>query len=346
MKSKKILHQLVTTGFIAALCVGTAVPAHAATVVRRNVTGDSTEVYNDYDYYDNYGDDSYGESGLDQPSIAEGSTPTEIVSVNKNADLDNVLYTYNGVTVTLKRCYDDQGSLRFEVILENNTSEYVALELSNISLDGYMGSSSYYIEAGANSRVDEYFYLNFDNDNNRYLKTKNVADIEFEFLVYHFNNASYSYDGILKTNPIKFHINNTSGQSNNNGRSVLYNQNGIKIVKIDSFIKNYGAADAHVVLQLENNSDQILYFTNNAVIINGYSSSSNFSSIVHPGKKAIQHLIISASKLEELNINKFSDIKELRTDFSVTDYTSYSNYYEIPSTDMILINTPLINLLK
>lgn len=287
-----------------------------------------------------------------------GALPEGIVSISRQTTPNNVIFNYEGLTITLTDYYQQGEYLYMNLAVNNNTETTYYINTVNTSLNGLTCGSSSSITALPNQLSYDYVMLYTDSDIQRYLSMDEISDIKFSLQIinedayyefYEANGYYSNYDsftGYITTAPIHFKDYSVTAKALDTG-TVLYNANGIKIIKKDMFIRNYGPADLHLVLYIENSGSEDVYLFNDISMINNYSVDCDFSVAAYAGESCIAHLVISAEELKDLNLNKLSDIKKFEGTFSIysgIDSSYYSYYYGYGDADRI--KTTFINFLK
>jgi len=295
---------------------------------------------------------------INSASDLNGAIPQSIVSISTQTAPNNVIFNYEGLTITLIGYYKQGEYLYMNLAVNNNTDTSYYINTINTSLNGLSCGSSSSITALPNKLSYEYVQFYTDYDTLRYLSMDEISDIKFSLQIVN-ENAYYdyyeSYDyysdydsftGYTTTAPIHFKDYGVTAKALDTG-TVLYNANGIKIVKKDLFIRNYGPADLHLALYIENTSGETIYLDNDSSMINNYNVECSFSGVLETGQSGIAHLVIPASELSNLNIKQLSDIKKFEGTFSFYKGidSSYAYYY-YGYGDAERIKTTFINLLQ
>lgn len=286
-----------------------------------------------------------------------GAIPQGIVSISKQTTPDNVIFNCEGLTITLVDYYKQGEYLYMDLAVNNNTGTTYYISTMDSTLNGLLCGTASSITAPANQLSYDYVQFYTDYDTQSYMSMDEISDIKFSLQI--INEDAYyawydSYDyysddeftDYITTDPIYFKDYSVTAKALDTG-TVLYNANGVKLVKKDLFIRNYGPADLHLVLYIENTSGEAIYLSNDTSMINNYSVVSGFSGVIETGGSGIAHMVIPASQLSELNIKQLSDIKKFEGTFSFykgIDYNYYSYYYGYENAERI--KTTSINFLK
>ncbi|MGL5434076.1 MAG: hypothetical protein ACRDBO_01585 [Lachnospiraceae bacterium] len=285
-----------------------------------------------------------------------GALPAETVSISLKTTPNNVIFNYGGLTITLVDYYKSGSNLYMDLVINNNTDSTFYIDVENASLNGMSCYSSAYISAPANQLSSDYIRFSTDSDLQRYMTMNDISDIEFSLQIFDmdayyifYEEAGYYADfdyftGYITTAPIHFKDYGVQPVALDTG-TLLYQGNGIKIIKKDMFIRNYGPADLHMVLYFENTSDEDIYINNDSNIINSYSVDPSFYGRLSAGQCVISNLVISESEIKALNVNKLSDIKKFEGSFSIYKGDEYDYYYGSYYSDN-RVKTPMINFLK
>lgn len=293
---------------------------------------------------------------ITQDADLTGAVPDGIVSISKNTKPDNVIFNYGGLTITLVNYYNDGEHLYMYLDINNNTDKTYYISSDDVLVNGLSCSSGSSITAPAGQLSSDYIVMYTSDDLSRYLTMNSVSDVQFSlriinydaYMDYYDSDDYYSdmvFDQYVDTAPIRFKDYAVHTDALDSGK-VLYNAGGLKIVKKDLFIRNYGPADLHLVLYLENTGSETIYIKNDSNIINNYSVDADLSGPLSPGECDIVHMTIPAAELKELNISKLSDLKRFEGTFSLFngDDGYYGYYYDYDNATRV--KTPMINFLK
>ncbi|GEM_PF-4176123 len=303
---------------------------------------------------------------ITQATDLSQATPTEVVSISLKSTPDNVIFNYEGLTINLVGYSQSGNNLRMDLLINNNTNRTYYINAFDTTLNGMTCESVSSLVAYPNQISSDYMLFSMYGDLQRYMGMDEIADIQLSFSVadydayyaayeayyedYYNNDYPDLEDYSTNTNPIKFKDYSARTAALDTG-TLLYQGNGIKITKKDLFIRNYGPADLHLVIYIENTGNEDIYISNDSNILNNYSVGTDLEGTLAAGEKGVTQIIIPASELKELNIKSLSNISKFQGTFTI--YTGadaesaayYYNYYGGYDSGT-RVKTPLINFLK
>lgn len=353
---------LILAGCMALLCPS-AVAAQTITVGEGtavstqtpNTTTDTTSAY----------------APINRDTDLTGALPTEVVSINQNSKPNNVIFNCNGLTITLYDYYVRGGSVYMYVSMNNNTSTTYYIDSVDGMINGAECTSLAYMTAPAGQTTTDYIVMYggsglSSSELARYTGGSSISDIQFRLEITnldtyngyygseayyndYYSDASSFYDEII-TPPIQFKDHSVDTSSLATG-TVLYNGNGLKIVKKDMLIRNYGPADLHLILYIENTSSETIYIENEGNILNNYAVAADLEGSLSPGQNGIVQIVIPESELKTMNITRLSNIRSFQGSFAIytgeaAESASYYSGYYGSSSDSNKVKTPLINFLR
>lgn len=284
------------------------------------------------------------ENEAETPPPTQEPTPTkEPESVKAKEDSfslkgtieETILVDEKGIKITATDLSFGKNAAELSFLIENNTDSDLRFMsgtwgYSCNSINGYMvdtGSVSTNVPSGKKTRET----MRFDYDELEIYGIKNIAEIGVGFLV----DEADTYKDVLETGPIaiqtsiadsydfkneRFDANNGIGAVEFNTEEVFFDQNEIKVTSMTLFKNTYD--DQYVLMEIENNSDQMIYAKTKSIAIDGievcYSTWS--SDAVSPGKKAILSIRTSALLDEpEYELLGLTTVNEISFNLEIED---------------------------
>lgn len=272
--------------------------------------------------------DKANDSTEENDSDEEASNDNEKVDVTSQTTIEEqVLIDDDGLKITAVSYETDSiWGDGIKLLLENERAEDISVGCRALIVNDYMITDLFASTIASGKKAYETLYLS--NSELKAAGIDNVGQVEIYF--YEHNADTYTdtndYDCVtIQTSEYE----NMDIAANDEGHE-LYNDGEIKIVgkyvDEDSF---WGAA---VLLYVENNSDKNIIVQCDDMSINGFMITPYFSSTVYKNKKAIDHITLLSSQLEENNITTIDDV-ELK--FVIMD----EKYKRFVETDPISFST-------
>lgn len=263
-------------------------------------------------------------AGTEADSIDVGTT-SETTAAEPDITIDEqVLLEAEGIKITATEyTTDDIWGDGIRLLIENSSSRNVTVGCTALIVNNYMITDLFASDIAAGMNANETLYLSSSELEASGINT--VGQIETYFHIF----DSDTYDEIYNSDCITIQ---TSAYADmtvvpNDSGTVLYNENGIKIVgKTVDENSFWGTA---ILLYIENTSGQNICVQAENMAINGFMVSPVFSSTVYDGKMAIDDITIFSSDLEN---NGITSIDEVSLTFHIVNADSYST---ITDTDAI-----------
>ena len=254
------------------------------------------------------------------------STQTTAVS-NTEVSLDEqVIFEKDGIKVTVKGlAQDDFWGPAVKVLVENNSSKNVTVQVRNCSVNGLMMDPMFSCDAASGKKAND--TITFMDSELKTAQISTIANIEFYLHIF----DSDSWDGIMDSDIITLTTSAADHvQTYNDSGFTAYDGNGIKIVvqKLNSEDSFWGS---DVYVYAENNTSENVTIQARDVSIDGFMVDPMFSCDIAAGKKAYDTITFMESDLKD---NDITDIKELELKFTVFNSDSWNN---ILDTDIITV---------
>lgn len=242
------------------------------------------------------------------------------VSLSKANIEETVILDKGGIKVIAKSIYYDNWSgPEIKVLIENNLSENVTVQVRNFSINGVMIEPIFSVDVNSGKKANDSISI-YDSD----LKEANITtikDIEFDLCVYN----SDSLDDILKQEGIQLETSAKDYvQKYNNDGKLIVDQDDIKIYALKKDDKD-SIWGAEIFVYIENNSSQDIVVQVSDVSVDGFMVDPIFSSMVSAGKKIYDTIIFYESDLRD---NDITDIKEIELKFCVFNADSWDDIFE------------------
>lgn len=237
---------------------------------------------------------------------------------------EQVLYDANDIKITATGLDDSWYGTELKLLIENNSSQDITIQVRNANVNGYMVTTSMSADVAAGKKAND--SLTFETTSLKDCGIETMATMEFYFVII----DSESFEDIYNTDVITINTSAAEGytQTYDDSGEVLAEVNGIKIVskglsEKDSF---WGPG---LIVYIENNSDQDITVQARDVSINGFMVDPSMSEDVVAGKRAITAVQFFDTDLEDNGIETISDLELYFTIFN------QESWDEIANTDII-----------
>lgn len=230
-----------------------------------------------------------------------GSSGNKTVTIEKQE-----LLKHEGLIITATGLVNDPiWGKGVKVLMENNSDNNLGITCNALIVNNYMISDVFSTEVGAGKKATD--TIGIFSSGLEAAGINNIGKIELYFHIFDINNYDMVYDSeriLIKTSDYK----GMDTKSQINGIELI-NQNEIKI--FGKYVDETSFWGNSVLLYIENNSGKNAGIECDSMSINGYMQVPFFTSVVFDKKKAIDHIEILSSDLEDNNIKRIQKI-ELR----------------------------------
>lgn len=213
---------------------------------------------------------------------------------------NSVVFDQDGLKVTtLSLGEDDYGDQVVNMKLENNSDKNVSFMVEDVSVNGFMVSTLFFVEVNAGSSTED--VLTIYTSELEESGIQEIADIELKLYAI----DPESYETVSETDIISL----TTGSSDSGAQAydtsgeVVYDENGIKVVA--QYLQDDDLYDKVLIFYVENNSDAEVGVTNLDVTLNGITADAALYSLVAKGKKDVAEM--SLSDLEASGIGEITE---------------------------------------
>lgn len=282
-----------------------------------SVQGDSS-VQNNSDAAHN---DVNGGNGAGD-SEAGQAAPAERVTI-----VETELYNANGIAVTATAMGSGIFGPEISVTVSNNTERNVVVSTRNLSVNGYMLSTSgLYSEIAANKKAVA--AMSFMSSELAEAGIETIADIEFNLAIYDYD----TFEDIDNTALIKLSASGAEGfvQPVDDSGDVIYNDHGVRVVC--KGLKDDSVWDGCVVFYVENNNDEYVSVYSENVSVNGFMVDESFWSDLRPNTRSVEGMYLWT--LENVGIESIDEVKNIEFTLRVID----EEWADIATTDVISLN--------
>lgn len=240
-----------------------------------------------------------------------------------------VIFEQDGIIITATGLDFDSSFMGPEIklLIENNTEKNLCIQSRNVSVNGYMVSTTMSAEISSGKKTND--SLTIDRSS---MEACNIEDIAYvDFSLHIFNNDSW--DDSIDTEMI--HIDTSSidsyMQSYDDSGENIYENEGIKIVS-KGISEDSSFMGPSLVIYAENNTENAITIQSRDVSVNGFMVDPIFSCEVMPGKRAIDSITFMSSDIEE---NQIKSIDEIELSFHIFQTDGWDT---IQDTEPITIN--------
>ena len=218
---------------------------------------------------------------------------------------EQVLLDQDGIKITAVGLAPDEifDAQAIELDLENSSDQNVTVQLSDVSINGYMMSPLFSCDLAAGKKTKD--TIEFYNYELADCGIEKIAQVELQFNILN----TESYETIFDSDNISIATSAKDyQQSYDASGEVLYDDNGIKVVAktLDTSDDLFGP---ELLLYVENNSDKIINVSTDNESVNGYMNDVLYYTEVLPGKKSVDGMTfydLEANGIEEINDVEFS----------------------------------------
>lgn len=246
------------------------------------------------------------------PEVPEESE--NMVSGETTVD-EQVIVDQDGIKITVKEYVSDTiWGDGIKLLVENNTDLTATVSCRGLVVNNYIVNDVFSETIAAGKKVNSTLDLPASE-----LEEAGIADVglvEVLFYVY----DSDTYDELFETGllPIKTsEYDNMEIVACDDGLE-LYNNGGVRIV--GKHVNHDDIFGASVLLYLENMTDKNIQVSVGDMSVNGFMVDGVFSSMLYPGKMAIDDITIFSTDLEE---NGIETIEEIELIFKIRDPDTY-----------------------
>lgn len=251
---------------------------------------------------------------------ASDSQTKEVTTLSKSNITEHVILDKEGIKVTAKSIsYDGWLGPEIKLLIENNSSRNVTIQVRKFSINGIMIEPSFSAEVVSGKKIND--SISISNRELETAKISTIKDIEFGLEVF----DSESWEDIFIESEIKLQTDATDYvQKYNTEGTLVVDQNNIKIYVLKMNDKDsFWGADVYVYI--ENNSSQNITVQARDVSINGFMISPSFSSDVTAGKKIYDSITFFESDLKD---NDITDIEEIELKFDIFNADSWEDIFK------------------
>lgn len=268
---------------------------------------------------------------VSQPQ-SEGKAPVSVseseskdgVSKKTSSDVsvaEKVVFDGNGIKITVKGLgTDGLFGPELKLLVENNGSQNVTVQVRNLSVNGIMADSTFSCDVASGKKAND--EISISSSGLKAAGIEVIKEIEFSFHIF----DSDSWDSIVDSDAIRIETDADPSyvQTVDDSGFVAVDRDGIKLVikKLDSEDSFWGA---DVYVYVENNSDRDITVQARDVSVNGFMADPSFSCDVPAGKKAFDTITFMESDLES---NGITDITTLELYFHVFDMNNWDGIFD------------------
>ncbi len=232
---------------------------------------------------------------------------------------EQVLLDQDGIKITAVGLAPDEifDAQSIELDLENNSDQNVTVQLSNVSVNGYMIMPLFSADVAAGKKTKE--TIEFYNYELADCGIEKIAQVELQFNILN----SESYETIFDSEMISIATSAKDyEQSYDASGEVLYDDKDIKVVAktLDTSDDIFGP---ELLLYVENNSDVIISVSTDNVSVNGYMNDALYYATVLPGKKSVDGMTFY-----DLESNGIEEITDVEFNISIMDADTYDTIAE------------------
>jgi len=240
---------------------------------------------------------------------------------------EQVLLDYNGFKVTAKSFSEDGfWGPELKILVENNTTKNISLMGDELIINNYMINDLLACSVAPGKKVNE--TIDIRNSDLEKAGIESIGQIELYLRLYDKDTYQTIYEHDCVT--IKTSAYNKMQVAKQDSGTVLYNKDGIRIVIKST--SNITVLNNYVDLFIENNTDKNIIVQTKDLSVNGFMTTSYFSSTVYAGKMAMDEIMLSSTSLEENNITNINKIE------FVFHFVSNETFLTLFDSDVITIN--------
>ena len=233
---------------------------------------------------------------------ASSSTAPQPASPAEATIEEQVLYEKDGLKITAKSL--ETGGLfgpELKVLVENDGDQNVTVQARRVSVNGYMAESSFSCDVAAGKKVND--KISFMDSTLEACNIETITDIELSFHVF----TTEGWDTLDDSDLVQLQTSAAGSyqQAYDDAGTVLVDQDGVKIVYRG--LENDGLMGPQILLYLENNTDQSVTVQQRNMSLNGFMIDGIFSCELEAGKKAVDHISVFDSDLEENGITELEN---------------------------------------
>ncbi len=293
---------------------------------------------------------SFDEAESSNVSIDDHASEDENASEDET---QNVIYGENGIKILVENIeFEASKEPQVEFLFENNSETDYLFNIQDISVNGYMVSSSMNgdgVAVKAKKGTQQRFFVSIYGSSLEKCGIELIADIEISFWICDEGNKETFFTPMLK---IKTPIYDTYSPTVNHSGYIAYNDNDVKIV-----VKGFKDFDSSKIkgieVYVENNSKKTVMIRAKVISINGYDIDPLFYTAplyyteypmvtenILPSKKSVGGLSFRSEDLEAHNITKINSMEhyfyiedwETASDIDKTDIIELErDYFSVPS---------------
>lgn len=234
------------------------------------------------------------------------------------------IYNDKGVVVTVNGLEDGLFGPEISVTVENNSDKNVIVSTQELSVNGYMFSSSgMFADVAAGKKAKE--SLNLMNSEMDSAGVDTVAEVSFWLKVY----DSDSYQDIAESDLITLRtsVADTYVQPVDDSGQLIYSDHDIRV--ICKGLKDDSIWDGTVVFYIENNSGESISIYTEDVSINGFMVSDSMWADLRPGTRSVEGMYLLS--LEEADVESIADVETVEFSLKIIN----EKWREIDKTDPI-----------
>ncbi len=246
--------------------------------------------------------DSAGES--DEDIQVETTAPYEAVEATIE---ETVLYDENSIKITaLSLTYDDT-YVNLNLRIENNTDTDLSFLAYDTTVNDFVVEGLMAEDVASGEQVDGRLFFR-----KKWLQDDGIdviADIEARFSYY---TDDYMVDGDTELVEIKTSAAEGFDYSYDESGSVIYDQDGVKIVFQRLFVTDNtydGDTEYYPIIFIKNESDEIIYVQDTEVRVNGIEVDATFGEFIYAGKRMISEVSLYEDNLAENGITEFESLE-------------------------------------
>lgn len=215
---------------------------------------------------------------------------------------ENLLFEYNGITVTAKEIVDDTfWGAGIKVHIENNTETDYQIGVEEAIVNHCMVGDLFSCTVAAGKKANDTIYL-LSSD----LKASGIENIGLVELYFYVSDPT-TYERIYETGCITIKTSDYDQMDTTveDAGQTLYEDNGIQIV--GKYVEEYKLYGKAIVLYIANNREDNVTVSCTDMSINGYMVTPFLFSTVYAGRYAIDEIAILDSDLDENDITKIEN---------------------------------------
>ncbi|MEE1085911.1 MAG: hypothetical protein U0L05_01885 [Schaedlerella sp.] len=249
---------------------------------------------------------------------SDGTSKEETTKTEKTEDVsieEQELYDQNGIIITATELnMDGMYGPEINVLIENNGTQNITVQTSHTAINDYMLIPLFSTDIAAGKKANG--SISFLTEELEAANIDSIGKIDLQFSII----DTDTWENIVTSDMISINtsISETYTQTYDDNGDVLYEANGIRIIKKE--IGEDILYGPEVILYIENNSDKGIVVQSRNTSINGFMVEPMLSAEVLAGKKIVTSMTFLA---EDLETNGIDTVESIETSFAIINLDTW-----------------------